>query len=78
MHLKESLSLRAEGKVLERQYQLLLAELTTTSQRVNLFEKVKIPECKENIRRIRIMLSDMETSAVARSKIAKKKNQAAQ
>ena len=73
--LKESLSLRAEGKVLEEQYQLLLAELTTTSQRVNLFEKVKIPECKENIRRIRIQLGDMETGAVARSKIAKKKSE---
>ena len=75
--LKESLSLRAEGKVLEKQYQLLQAELTTTSQRVNLFEKVKIPECKENIRRIRIQLGDMETSAVARSKIAKKKSELA-
>lgn len=73
--LKESLSLRAEGKVLEKQYQLLLAELTTTTQRVNLFEKVKIPECKENIRRIKIQLGDMETSAVARSKIAKGKSQ---
>ena len=72
--LKESLSLRAEGKVLEKQYQLLLAELTTTTQRVNLFEKVKIPECKENIRRIKIQLGDMETSAVARSKIAKSKS----
>ena len=36
-------------------------------------EKVKIPECRENIRRIRIMLGDLETSAVARSKIAKRK-----
>ncbi|MBO7328771.1 MAG: V-type ATP synthase subunit D [Lentisphaeria bacterium] len=75
--LKESLSLRAEGKVLEKQYELLLAELTTTTQRVNLFEKVKIPECKENIRRIKIQLGDMETSAVARSKIAKNKSQRA-
>ena len=73
--LKESLTLRAEGKVLEEQYRLLLAELTTTSQRVNLFEKVKIPECRDNIRRIRIQLGDMETSAVARSKIAKKKSE---
>ena len=73
--LKDSLSLRAEGKVLEKQYQLLLAELTTTTQRVNLFEKVKSPECKENIRRIKIQLGDMETSAVARSKIAKSKSQ---
>ena len=44
---------------------------------MNLFEKVKIPECKENIRRIRIMLGDLDTSAVARSKIAKKKSQEA-
>ncbi|MBR2625088.1 MAG: V-type ATP synthase subunit D [Lentisphaeria bacterium] len=73
--LKDALSLRAEGKVLEKQYQLLFAELTTTTQRVNLFEKVKIPECKENIRRIKIQLGDMETSAVARSKIAKNKSQ---
>ena len=73
--LKEMISLRAAGKILEKQYALLLAELVTTTQRVNLFEKVKIPECKENIRRIRIYMSDQETSAVARSKIAKSKSQ---
>lgn len=74
--LKEMISLRAAGKILEKQYALLLAELVSTTQRVNLFEKVKIPECKENIRRIRIYMSDQETSAVARSKIAKKKGAA--
>ena len=46
-----------------------------TTQRVNLFEKVKIPECRENIRRIGIYLGDMDTSAVVRSKIAKSKLQ---
>lgn len=71
--LKQAVSLRLEYAVLERQYELLSAELRTTSQRVNLFEKVKIPECRENIRRIRIMLGDLETSAVARCKIAKRK-----
>ena len=71
--LKEMISLRAAGKILEKQYALLLSELVSTTQRVNLFEKVKIPECKENIRRIRIYMSDQETSAVARSKIAKNK-----
>ena len=49
--------------------------MRVTTQRVNLFEKVKIPECKENIRTIQIYLGDMDTSAVARSKIAKKKLQ---
>ncbi len=71
--LKEEVELREAYKILKEQYDLLSAELRTTSQRVNLFEKVKIPECRENIRRIRIMLGDLETSAVARSKIAKRK-----
>ena len=51
----------------------LTQELTTTSQRVNLFEKVKIPECRENIRIIRIHLGDEQTAAVARGKLAKKR-----
>jgi V/A-type H+/Na+-transporting ATPase subunit D len=47
------------------------------TQRVNLFEKVLIPQARENIRRIVIFLSDQERAAVVRSKIAKKKNAAA-
>ena len=72
--LREAVSLRCAHEVLEEQYRLLAAELRSTTQRVNLFEKVKIPECEENIRRINIMLGDAETSGVARSKIAKKKS----
>ena len=52
---------------------ILSKELRTTSQRVNLFEKVKIPEAKENIRVINIFLGDQQTSGVARSKLAKGK-----
>ena len=73
--LREIARLDAIVSTLRKQTELLEAELRTTSQRVNLFEKVKIPECKENIRRIKIQLGDMETSAVARSKIAKGKSQ---
>ena len=58
---------------LERQIELLGIELRTTSQRVNLFEKVKIPETKENLRRIAIYLGDQQTAAVVTGKIAKKK-----
>jgi V/A-type H+-transporting ATPase subunit D len=57
---------------------LLSKELRTTTQRVNLFEKVKIPECKENMRIIRIYLGDVDTAGVVRSKIAKRKSQEAQ
>lgn len=69
--LSELAALRAEGEVLERQRELVREELHTTGQRVNLFEKVKIPECKENIRVIRIFIGDEQTAAVVRGKIAK-------
>ncbi len=69
--LAELMQLRAEADVLKRQRELVQEELHTTSQRVNLFEKVKIPECKENIRVIRIFIGDEQTAAVVRGKIAK-------
>jgi V/A-type H+-transporting ATPase subunit D len=65
----------AEIEVLRRQAELLGEELRITTQRVNLFEKVMIPETKENIRRIQIYLGDQQTAAVVRGKIAKKKIQ---
>ena len=48
-------------------------ELSVTTQRVNLFEKVKIPEAQENIRLIKIYIGDQLSNAVGRSKIAKRK-----
>lgn len=65
---------RIERQILDEQRRLIADELRTTSQRVNLFEKVKIPEAKNNIRIIRIFLGDVQTSEVARGKIAKKKS----
>ena len=65
------LSLQAERSVLEEQRAKITEELRTTSQRVNLFEKVKIPECRENIRVIKIAIGDEQTAAVTRGKIAK-------
>jgi V/A-type H+-transporting ATPase subunit D len=64
---------QAELDVLRRQHDLLRRELTKIIQRVNLFEKVKIPEAREAIRRIRIHLGDEMTAAVGRAKIAKGK-----
>lgn len=71
--LQESARISALMKTLESQVELLGRELRTTSQRVNLFEKVKIPETKENIRKIGIYIGDQQTAAVVRGKIAKKK-----
>ena len=73
VRMREIARLNALLKTLKIQVDLLGKELRLTSQRVNLFEKVKIPEAKENIRMISIYLGDQQTSAVVRGKIAKKK-----
>ncbi|HPN84895.1 MAG TPA: V-type ATP synthase subunit D [Victivallales bacterium] len=71
--LKKSLKIHVERMIVEKQLELITNELRTTSQRVNLFEKVKIPEAKDSIRMIQIYLGDEDTAAVGRSKIAKRK-----
>ena len=71
--LREIARLDALVSTLNKQVELLEKELRSTSQRVNLFEKVKIPEAKENIRVIGVYLGDQQTAAVVRGKISKKK-----
>ena len=58
MDLRERNSRQAKLDVLTEQHDLLNRELTRIVQRVNLFEKVKIPEAQEAIRVIRIKLGD--------------------
>jgi V/A-type H+-transporting ATPase subunit D len=71
--LKEIALYDAKIATLEKQVELLGRELRVTSQRVNLFEKVKIPDTKNNIRKIQIYLGDQQTAAVVRGKISKRK-----
>ena len=74
--IRQLVVLLEEEKIFKEQLGILEQELRITAQRVNLFEKVKIPECKENVRLIRIYLGDQQTNAVGRSKIAKLKIEA--
>jgi len=71
--LRGMVSLLNELQVIEQGISVLRQELRITTQRVNLFEKVKIPEATEAIRRIKIYIGDQMTNAVGRSKIAKNK-----
>jgi V/A-type H+-transporting ATPase subunit D len=71
--LREMVALLEEIRVIEQGISVLKHELRITTQRVNLFEKIKIPEAKEAIRKIKIYLGDQMTNAVGRSKIAKNK-----
>ena len=70
--LQRVMLLDLELRVLEEQQRLLAIELRTTTQRVNLFEKVMIPETRGNIKKISIYLGDQQTAAVVRGKIAKR------
>ena len=72
-HMEKTMSLDLEAEVLYEQVRLLEKELLSTSQRVNLFEKVKIPETQANIKKISIYMADQQVSAVVRSKISKRK-----
>lgn len=69
--LREVARAEAEVSILREQCSVLRRELTKVVQRVNLFEKVKIPEAKDAIRRIRIHLGDEMAAGVGRAKMAK-------
>lgn len=69
--MKQVLLLDLEAQIVEEQRKRLDKELRTTTQRVNLFEKVKIPETQGHIKKIQVYLGDQQTASVVRGKIAK-------
>jgi len=71
--MRDIVSLREEMRLIVRKQELLAEELRQTNIKVNLFEKRMIPECMENIRKIRIFLGDQEIAAICNAKIAKEK-----
>jgi V/A-type H+-transporting ATPase subunit D len=73
LDLRDLRRLKAESEILGVQLERLRKELTRIVQRVNLFDKLMIPEAKEAIRVIRIKLGDEQTAAVGRAKMAKSK-----
>lgn len=72
--LENLLELRLRRRVLAEQRSKLADELRRTSQRVNVFEKVKIPAAESALRFIRIALGDQQAAEVVRAKIAKGKS----
>lgn len=71
--LRAYISMQAELSVSEQGIAILRQELRVTNQRVNLFEKIKIPESEKNIHLIKIYIGDQMSNAVGRCKIAKRK-----
>ncbi len=71
--IKQMLHLRVQQQVEQQRLQRLDDAVKKVTQRVNLFDKVLIPKTRDNIRKIRIYLSDSETAAVVRAKMTKNK-----
>lgn len=71
----ESIStFRLKVSIAQKRERRLAEAARKITQRVNLFEKVLIPNALENIKVIGVALSDEERSAVVRSKLAKQKH----
>ncbi len=73
-YLQRMCTMRVHLQVRRERVARVNQQVRRITQRVNLFEKVLIPQAKENIKRIHIGLGEQERSAVVRSKIAKKKH----
>ncbi len=71
--VRSQIEKRAALQVAKKQEEIIREELRITIQRIKLFEEVKIPQAKENIRTIQIFLADQQTAEVVRGKIAKAK-----
>lgn len=69
---REAISLRERIKILEEQELVLLDGFRKTSQRINLYEKRLIPQCRDSIRRISVYLQDQQAAAVGVAKVAKR------
>jgi len=74
--LKQALELELRHRQQHKILETLRAESLKVTQRVNLFDKVLIPEALANIRKIQIYLDDKDREAVITSKIAKNKRAA--
>jgi V/A-type H+-transporting ATPase subunit D len=72
--LKKLVYLEAEIEVAQRQYEVLQYARKKTTQKVNLYEKVQIPEFKEGILKVKRYLEDEENLSKSAQKIVKERN----
>lgn len=73
--LQDIAKLRLQMRVAAERVRLLDHAVRRTTQRVNLFDKILIPQAEQTIQRIQIVLGDAERAAIVRSKLAKVRGQ---
>lgn len=73
--LKKIIRLRVEIKITERQFEILNLARKKTTQKVNLYEKVQIPQYQNAIRMVKRFLEDKENLSKAAQKLVKKRHE---
>ena len=73
--LKRLIKLEIRLQVAHKQLEILYTARKKTTQKVNLYEKVQIPEYESAILKIKRFLEDKENISKAAQKIVKKKNE---
>lgn len=73
--LKEVIRLKLKADILQQQIDILDLARKKTTQKVNLYEKVQIPEYEEAIMKIKRFLEDKENISKAAQKIVKKRKE---
>jgi len=71
--LRAAMRLTLSRQVESERLAILERALKRVNQRVNLFEKVLIPQTRQTVKAIQIGLADAEKAAVVRAKLAKSK-----
>lgn len=66
-------ALNAHIAIVAEKLHILEHELREVTIRVNLFEKILIPRCEKNIKKIKVFLGDQQLAAVSQAKVAKAK-----
>ena len=73
VQLKTMMQLKIQQQIEQQRVDTLSEALKKVTQRVNLFDKVLIPKAQQDIRKIRIYLSDLDRAGVVRAKSTKQK-----
>lgn len=71
VQLKIMMRLKLQQQIEVQRVEVLGDAVKKVTQRVNLFDKVLIPKAQQDIRKIRIYLSDLERAGVVRAKSTK-------
>ena len=73
--IKRFQTLKAKSNILTEQKKLVRKEAIKITQKINIFEKILLPEKHAQVKKIKIFLEDAERAQVVACKLAKKRGE---